>query len=388
MKKFTPHQVPLSKRNRSFYGFTLVELLVVIAIIGVLIALLLPAVQAAREAARRVQCKNHLKQLGLAVLNHESAQGHLPSGGWGWAWAGDPDAGYGKDQPGGWYYNLLEYMELGNIRSIGSDGDPSRITQQQRDDGVMRISTAVGNFVCPSRRTSDTYLYDHLPLANISLLPGTSDVARNDYAGNGGDRAAGVDTREYTWVGDDVPVGGAHTLPGARLGGDGDKLQANLDVYRNYMLTFDTKVPSVRDVVRGTTGTIGAASILRLRQIEDGTSNTAFLGEKHVYVENYDAGEEAPVQNWGNDQGWDVGYDHDNIRWFMATPKPDTWIPQPGVYEQPIVAHQVFGSAHPGSCHFLMLDGSVQSISYEVDISVYHLIGNRADGQIVDLTAL
>lgn len=381
-------QPRISKNDRRADGFTLVELLVVIAIIGVLIALLLPAVQAAREAARRVQCKNHLKQLGLAVLNHESAQGYLPSGGWGWAWAGDPDAGYGKDQPGGWYYNLLEYMELGNIRSIGSDGSASNITQQQMDDGALRIATPVSGFVCPSRRTSDTYVYDHLPLANITLQADQGYVARNDYAGNGGDRAAGVSTAEFSWVGNDVPVGGAHTLPGERLGSSTDRLAANLDVYRNYMLTFDTRVPSLREPIKGCTGTIGAASTLKLRQIEDGTSNTAFLGEKHVYVENYDAGESAPAQNWGNDQGWDVGYDHDNIRWFMSPPKPDTWIPNPGVYEQPIVAHQVFGSAHPGGCHFLMLDGSVHSISYEVDLSVYHLIGNRADGQIVDFTAL
>ena len=77
------------KRNNT--GFTLVELLVVIAIIAMLVTLLLPAVQSAREAARRSQCMNNLKQIGLGLLNHESAQGHFPSSGWGWRWQGEPD---------------------------------------------------------------------------------------------------------------------------------------------------------------------------------------------------------------------------------------------------------------------------------------------------------
>ena len=88
-------------------GFTLVELLVVITIIGILIALLLPAVQAAREAVRIVQCQNHIKQLSLGCLDHESATGRFPTGGWGWAWTGDPDRGTDWRQPGGWIYNVL-----------------------------------------------------------------------------------------------------------------------------------------------------------------------------------------------------------------------------------------------------------------------------------------
>jgi prepilin-type N-terminal cleavage/methylation domain-containing protein len=78
---------------------TLMELLVVISIIGMLMALLLPAVQASRESARRTVCQNNLKEIGLANLNHESALARFPTGGWGFAWMGDPDRGTGKSQP-------------------------------------------------------------------------------------------------------------------------------------------------------------------------------------------------------------------------------------------------------------------------------------------------
>src|SRR5580658_8669913 len=101
--------------RRGFSGFTLVELLVVITIIGILVSLLLHAVQSAREQAGMVECKNHLKQLALACQTHVSTYGYFPGGGWGWGWIGDPAHGSGVTQPGGWIYNVLPYLDQRNI---------------------------------------------------------------------------------------------------------------------------------------------------------------------------------------------------------------------------------------------------------------------------------
>ena len=130
-------------------GFTLVELLVVITIIGILIALLLPAVQSAREAARALQCKNNVKQMALACLTHESIRGHFPASGWtyGYRYVGDPDRGFSDDQPGGWHYNILPYMELANLHDLGKGlSDAAR-----RETGKQICGTVVSTFICPSR---------------------------------------------------------------------------------------------------------------------------------------------------------------------------------------------------------------------------------------------
>jgi prepilin-type N-terminal cleavage/methylation domain-containing protein/prepilin-type processing-associated H-X9-DG protein len=145
-------------------GFTLIELLVVVAIIGVLIALLLPAVQKVRESAARVQCANNLKQIGLAFHNHLDTYGYFPDGGEEW----EDSRTFLKGMPAvapqqhwGWAYQILPYIE-----QQAAWANPS--------DQVVR-STLMKLYFCPSRRA---------PMLVYDSRYGHS--AMLDYAGNGG----------------------------------------------------------------------------------------------------------------------------------------------------------------------------------------------------------
>ena len=170
-------------------GFTLVEMLVVIAIIGILIGMLLPAVQAARESGRRLQCVNNLKQISLAILNHENATKHFPTGGWGRMWVGDPDRGNVDNQPGGWAYNILPFMEQGIMHNLGAGMTPP----DKSAAAAKMIAVPMPEFICTTRRTAELFPY------HLGLNPQTynadwaNSAARTDYAINRGVFAADVD---------------------------------------------------------------------------------------------------------------------------------------------------------------------------------------------------
>ena len=168
-------------------GFTLVELLVVIAIIGILVALLLPAVQAAREAARRTQCQNHLKQIGLACMGHLDVQKFFPSGGWSLEWVADPNRGYGASQPGSWQFSTLAFLEDTALRDLaeGAVGNARFISDLEK-----MVATPIATFYCPSRRQATVYEHNWTQYGNVRNCPTINRVrfvAKSDYAANSGD---------------------------------------------------------------------------------------------------------------------------------------------------------------------------------------------------------
>jgi prepilin-type N-terminal cleavage/methylation domain-containing protein len=152
-------------------GFTLVELLVTIAIIAILVGLLLPAVQSAREAGRVTQCRNNIRQVAQAAISHEQAHACFPSCGGGYSNTGDPDQGFGVTQGGGWLYSILPYMDLMSLHQLGAGGNAAAKNTAMR----TRAGTVVSAYVCPGRGSG---------LVKGVSFGGANPFARSDYGGN------------------------------------------------------------------------------------------------------------------------------------------------------------------------------------------------------------
>jgi len=331
------------------HAFTLVELLVVIAIIGMLVGLLLPAVQQAREAARQMQCGNNLKQLGLSGLNYESSMKGFPPGGWTWHATGDPDRS-GAEQPGCWTFSLLPYMEQNALYMLASDGDPANVSATQKTNAVTTLQTPLPVFICPSRRTA--MLYPQVSLSHINANT-TSSSCRLDYAGNGGP----------TYVTSDSPTSWSSTL--------------NAKTIQN---TLGTSLNSLK-------GVIAPAKLITLGEIKDGSSNTFFIGEKVVrpecYVSNGTQGGSMGGSNYdgGDSQSVFTGFDADNTRFVPDSASNTTRNPMQD--RMGITNYYPFGSCHAGSFGMTLCDGSVQRLSYSMDWETAYRLGHRADGKPV-----
>ncbi len=328
-------------------GFTLVELLVVITIIGVLVALLLPAIQAAREAARRMQCQNNLKQLGLAAISHQQAQVYYPSGGWGYDWTGDPNMGFGRKQPGGWLYSILPYMEQGNLHEIGAG-----LAWSARFDALAQLrGTVVPMFYCPSRRKPVT-IPEAWDQPHVNAGTPSRGLGMADYAANGG---------TYDAMG----IGGANA----------NCISANL-----YPNCWDNSATNNQLQAR-IDGVISVRSEVRPSDITDGLSNTLLAGEKYLNPDYYTTG------SCSDNNSAFCGHDWDVTRWVpeegsdMAGrgPRQDT----PG-YED---CTRRFGSAHFNAFHMVFCDGSVHSIAYSIDPITFSRLGSRRDGKVINAKA-
>jgi len=334
---------------RCLPGTTLVELLVVVAIIGLLTALLLPAVQAVRESGRRTSCHANLRQLALAALTHEQARGFLPSGGWGAEWTGDPDRGFDVRQPGGWAFNLLPALEQVTLRDLGAGlGDG----QAKADQAVIRLTTPLPVFVCPTRRPAALWpLLVSKPLS-VTAVPETvkrrpAAVARGDYAASMG---SGISPNTYRGGGSFSPA---------------------------FLADLMTDADWESGFGRPPDGVIFRRSRVRLREIVDGTTATYLFGEKYL-----DPAMLATGTSDDDDQSLYSGHDRDTLRTGVVPPYQDRAGFDPKVVHGGFPPPIVFGSGHPGSCGMAMVDGSVRSVSYAIDAAVHRATASRNDGQI------
>lgn len=355
----SPQSGPVLRKPRRV-GFTLVELLVVITIIGILVALLLPAVQAAREAARQVQCRNQLKQLALACLAHEHYTKRFPTGGWGDAWVGDPDLGNDWRQPGGWLYNILPYMEQQPLHDLGAGKGLE--TPAKKDANTQRIQAVVPAFYCPSRRQATLYRWADTGSGNGGGEPNInagspSRVLRSDYAANGGQ----YQTRPGQsggWGSDRGP-----SQISSVVDSSGQITSQARQIFSQYLVGTPSNSPPP------SSGIMFSGSMIRLSDIRDGTTNTYLAGEKYLDPDKYTTGVDG-----GDNENAFIGDNSDVTRWAYP-PTRD----RPG-YSQ----NNMFGSAHASGFHMAFCDGSIQYIGYTIDLTTHGYLCNRGDKQVIN----
>jgi prepilin-type N-terminal cleavage/methylation domain-containing protein/prepilin-type processing-associated H-X9-DG protein len=341
-----------SRRSRG--AFTLVELLVVIAIIGILIALLLPAVQAAREAARRSQCANNLKQIGLAVHNYHAAQRALP-------------VTYVRQDWPTWAVHILPYMEQESLSILWEVQlryfDQPNLANATLDPTLHNFA----GYFCPSRRPPLGFSLDNGGTDKDTVSNMTASFTHRpgglaDYAVSHGTTVATLDGNGAMGIGME-PL---------------EAVQPNGALWTNVTQMF-LSPPGTR--ITKFKHPTDFATIL------DGTSNTLLIGEKYV----------RPLLRWGKNEDRSI-YNGQFARVFRRVAGAPTVPRPPPAGPYPLVsrlddAHigttpigetfQRFGSWHPGVCQFVFVDGSVRIVQNNISDTTLGRLAERSDGQAV-----
>jgi prepilin-type N-terminal cleavage/methylation domain-containing protein len=344
-------------------GFTLVELLVVIAIIGVLVALLLPAIQAAREAARRAQCMNNERQIGLAMLNFETAKKTMPYG----AFQGVTSVPYkdymkvGAVNHWSWVTQIMAYMELANIVN-SLDMKPDSAT----DETSWRPDTSAANravldkivlpqFICPSDPIANNPFLEFRRVGRgWHITPAHGLWYTASVGPTQPDRCDFSQTRPWEQA--------RLVCMGANFGSGGAGLEAN-PCYPAGRGTCGQDGPFVGMFGRSLTA-------VKIKQVSDGMGNT------------FMAGETIPP-HW-----------HHNSLWTNNFPLGSTHIPFNALIEadNPNLDPETntprywrasgFKSNHPSGAHMLLGDGSVRFVSENIDYYAYNALGTTAGDEI------
>ena len=373
-------------------AFTLVELLVVIAIIGVLIALLLPAVQAARESARRTTCVNQVKQIGLAMQNHLSAKQVFPTGGntkspdiadYVSGGTNNPGTPNGPDKQGlGWAYQILPYLEQGAVQNITKQSDLQ--------------TTLISLYFCPSRRspqrlssdTTTTVLIDYASAQPSSYKCPTTIAPGEKYNVRPFDVYSGshIDANDAFWCGNNG------NIPPP------DGVYDGVIVRTPYRITGcdPTSACSAATQTAPARGQYvpGNPKAVQPKQVTDGMSNTFMVSEKYVRSDVYYGGvSPTRVFSASDDRGWTDGWDPDTVRFTGYQPIGDS---DPSCFTSDVNISRrcngdgpdvfFFGSAHTGGINAVFADVSVHFISFDVDVVVFNSLGTRNGEETVDIS--
>ena len=392
-------------RPASRAGFSLIELLVVISITGVLSALILPAIQAARESARVSHCRSNVSQLSKAMLQHEEKFGFFPTGGWSPLWLGVAERTADSSQPGGWTFGVLPHIEeLATRDSVANATAATAAAAYQQ-----LVASPIRAFACPSRRTAKP-----LPVTGVgpfrtaaaTQITLTSAV-RSDYAANGGSIAGCPPMKLLSKisgaVSNSAKIKVSHVPPGntdrcneldlpytAVVNGHSNHPYDRLGPCDGCTAAVDNTVFSPQDMSEGDAwrraplakrlelpddgipdfqdGFAHRMSRVTAGHIRDGMSNVYLIGEKFVPSDHYRTGTDA-----GDRSSLYSGYSSSSIRFGYEPPRND---------ERRGSHPNAFGSGHRYTWTVAFGDGSVRGLSFDIDPALHKALSSRDDGGI------